>query len=414
MTSTEVAVVGAGPVGLLLACLLAAEGVDVIVLERRQRRSSHSRSIGVHPPALEVLAGAQLAGAFLELGVRVERGHAYSGRVRLGTLAFSRCPPPYPFVLTLPQVESERLLEARLRSLPSATLRRGAEVERLERPAAAARGLRLRLQGGDVLEAAVVVGCDGVASVVREQLGIPVRQRRWPDRFVMGDVPDGTAHGRDAAIYLTRQGVVESFPLPAGLRRWVAAVPGWQAGALARAGEAELAAWLEREVARLGERFDARRCSMVSAFGVHTRLARRLACGRAVLAGDAAHALPPFGGQGMNLGWLDAAALAEALLAVRAGAPLQRVPDAALQQALAGYERARSRAARDAAARAAFNLRLGRAAAFPALRDALLWAGLRSPLAPRLARRFTMRGLEDRPGGRSSGAAVRALPPRAA
>jgi len=408
----EVAVVGGGPVGLLLACLLAQEGVEVCVLERRTRRSRHSRSIGIHPPALEALVGAGLAEAFLARGVRVARGHAFGGRVRLGTLTFEGCPPPFRFVLTLPQVESERLLEARLASLPSASLWRGAEVERVRRPAVASggRALRLRLKGGDEVEAALVVGCDGVGSTVREQLGEPPSDRRWPDRFVMGDVPDRTGFGGDAAIYLTADGVVESFPLPGGLRRWVAAVPEREREMLAGAADAALVAWLARVVAaRTGEPFEAERCGMISAFGVDTRLARRLVAGRVVLAGDAAHALPPFGGQGMNLGWLDAAALAQAVLAARGGAELSRVPDAALQQALAGYERQRLRAARDAAGRAAFNLRVGRAAALPALRDALLWAGLRSPLASRLARRFTMRGLEGERAPSSGGKPLLAL-----
>lgn len=394
MSRVEVAVVGGGPVGLLLGCLLADGGVRVAVLERRRQRSTHSRSIGVHPPALEVAARLDLAEPLVARGVRVERGHAYAGRARLGTLSFRNCPPPYRFVLTLPQTEGERLLERRLDSLPHGELRRGAEVVALERDEASAR---LRLADGGALEADLVVGCDGHDSALRGWLEVPFEERRYPDRFVMGDFPDGTRLGPDAAIYLTAGGVVESFPLPEGLRRWVAAVspegePAPEPGAATRL---RAATWLaDRVLERVGERLDVCRCSMVSAFGVRTLLAGRLVAGRAALAGDAAHVLPPFGGQGMNLGWLDAGVLAAGVLAARGGEDLARVPVERLQRALAGYEAVRLPAARAASRRAVFNLRVGRASPTPSLRAAAVWTGLHTPLAGALARRFTMRGLD--------------------
>ncbi len=386
--------VGGGPVGLLLGCLLADAGVRVAVLERRGHRSTHSRSIGVHPPALEVAARLGLAETFVAHGVRVERGHAYAGRTRLGTLSFRSCPPPYRFVLTLPQAEVERLLERRLTSLPSGQLCRGVEVVALERAEGSAH---LRFADGGALESALVVGCDGHDSAVRGWLGLPFEEHRYPDRFVMGDFPDDTRLGSDAAIYLTAGGVVESFPLPGGLRRWVAAVsPGGEPAPEPRAATRRRAVtWLaDRVLERVGERLDARRCSMVSDFGVRTLLVRRLVAGRVALAGDAAHVLPPFGGQGMNLGWLDAGVLAARVLAARAGRDLAQIPVERLHRALAGYQAARLPAARVAARRAAFNLRVGRASPTPSLRAAAVWTGLHTPLAGAFARRFTMRGLD--------------------
>ncbi|MFD1213467.1 FAD-dependent oxidoreductase, partial [Arthrobacter sp. GCM10027362] len=61
----DVVIVGGGPVGLFLAILLAREGLDTAVLERRQARSPHSRAIGIHPPALEALDDAGAAAGLL-------------------------------------------------------------------------------------------------------------------------------------------------------------------------------------------------------------------------------------------------------------------------------------------------------------------------------------------------------------
>lgn len=407
MTDVEVLVVGGGPVGLALACLLAAAGVGVEVVERRRTPSLHSRSIGVHPPALEALSGLGLADAFVARGVRVERGHAFADRRHLGTLDFGLCPPPFRFVLTLPQSESEALLEACLDRFEGARLRRGVEMVTWR---ASDAGVAAELSDGTVRNAALVVGCDGHDSAVRRRARLGTDERRFADRFAMGDFPDGTGFGRDAAIFLTRQGVVESFPLSDRRRRWVVAagearerervagagrLPVETGGATAEVPSPQLAEWLATAVEeRVGERLDPAACTMTSTFGVATRLARRYVAGRIVIAGDAAHAIPPFGGQGMNLGWLDAAALAATLVDVRGGGDLARVPSAALQQALGRYQALRRQAAHRAARRAELNLRLGRASPLPAVRNSLVGAALRTPLAGVLARRFTMRGLD--------------------
>jgi hypothetical protein len=106
----DVAVVGAGPVGLLLACLLLQRGLSVSVLEARDRGSEHSRAIGIHPPGLAILERLGLGSAAIAAGTPIFRGEAWCDGAQLGALEISEAGGHYPFVLSLPQRDTERLL----------------------------------------------------------------------------------------------------------------------------------------------------------------------------------------------------------------------------------------------------------------------------------------------------------------
>ncbi len=131
---------------------------------------------------------------------------------------------------------------------------------------------------------------------------------------------------------------------------------------------------------------------MISAFSVYHHLAARMAQGQILLAGDSAHVISPIGGQGMNLGWLDAWVAAGVLAqAVRASDPPVRLFDI--------YSRDRRRAASIARRRAEFNMWMGREsrlqgmARLQALKYGTVKRVLNSNAARYFAKRFTMRGL---------------------
>ena len=136
---------------------------------------------------------------------------------------------------------------------------------------------------------------------------------------------------------------------------------------------------------RTGLDIDAGTNSMLSSFGVRTRLARRMVTGRVVMIGDAAHEVSPIGGQGMNLGWLDAAALAPIVTAAVRG---QDVAGRLLT-----FERTRLRAAAKAARQAEINMALGRPLTdgLLAVRNRAIGGVAAVPAVNSLiARRFTM------------------------
>lgn len=375
----DVVVVGGGPVGMFLAALLLQHGVSVRILEQRAEPNAHSRAIGIHPPSLEALDCIGVASDLVAEGVRIRRGVAIGGGVEVAGMSFDAVSRRYPFVLSVPQARTEAALERRVGELDGGALLRGATVTGIHDDGSSVAVDVLTDGGESRIHASLAVAADGVRSTVRQLLDAPARLKVYPDRYLMGDFADNTAFGPDAALFLEATGIVESFPLPGGVRRWVARLP----GALP---EVPTAASLARIVlARTGIAVDAATNSMLSSFGARTRMVERMVHGRITVIGDAAHEISPIGGQGMNLGWLDAAELVPVIL--------RQLARTVRERELRSVEGHRLRAAATAARQAEFNMALGRPLAHPwwTVRNRLIGCAAGVPaINSRVAARFTM------------------------
>ncbi|MBT1004069.1 FAD-dependent monooxygenase [Paenarthrobacter sp. DKR-5] len=377
----DVVIVGGGPVGLYLGILLLQRGLSIAVLEQRATAPAHSKAIGIHPPALEALDRAEVARDLVAAGVKIDRGVALSNGREIARLSFDRPGMQPPFILSVPQWRTEAVLERRLRALDPGALVRGARVGRVEHRSTHAVVSADRAGSLEKFEARFVIGADGARSAVRAGLGIRAPERVHPDAYLMGDFADPGTNRTTAVLHLEAAGVVESFPLPEGMRRWVVRMP----SAVIGAAPEDLSAIVH---ARTGISPDPRTSTMLSSFTPRTTIARNSVQGRTVLIGDAAHEVSPIGGQGMNLGWLDAAALAPLLTA--ASARGSAGPGAA---DFLRYEADRRRAALTAARRAHVNMLLGRPLPPDVVkaRDALLRSLFGAPpVAAWATRRFTM------------------------
>jgi 2-polyprenyl-6-methoxyphenol hydroxylase-like FAD-dependent oxidoreductase len=312
---TQVIVVGAGPVGLLLAGELRLGGAEVVVVERLAAPTTESRASTLHARTMEIFDQRGLLDR-LDDPPNDRRGHFGGVPLDLGEL-----PTRYPGQWKVPQTRVEELLAGWAAGL-GADIRRRHELRGMT---VADDHVRVDIAGPDgpvELAAEYVVGCDGEESTVRRLAGIGVPGVDATRELFRADVadidvpnrrfqrlPNGLAIAARRPDGVTRVMVAE-FVRPVGRR---AAPPSFE----------EVCKTWERVT---GEDISGGTPLWVNAFGNASRLAERYRDGRVLLAGDAAHQQMPAGGQAINLGLQDAANLGWKLAAAVTG----RAPDGLL------------------------------------------------------------------------------------
>src|ERR1700742_2998024 len=208
MTEVDAIVVGAGPVGLWLAAELRLGGTNVIVLEKRDRRSEHSRAFTLHARTLEVFAARGLAGGWLAEGQRIPSTHyaMLSSRLDLSVLDSD-----FPFVLFMPQVRTEELLEEHAAAVGVRILR-GHEVTAVSADDDGVQVTAMGPGGSREFGAGYLAGCDGRRSIVRDAAGIGYEGTEDTITCVIGDVhladadvpPAMTLHSEGGSFYGVR------------------------------------------------------------------------------------------------------------------------------------------------------------------------------------------------------------------
>ncbi|MFD4975323.1 FAD-dependent monooxygenase [Streptomyces sp. NPDC058424] len=302
-STTQVAVVGAGPTGLALAITLAQAGVDFVLLDKLAEGANTSRAAVVHARTLEVLEELGVAEQLIATGLKLTRFTVRDGVRRLLDISFAGLPTKHAYTLLTPQFETEAVLLARLRAL-GRDASRPYEVAGVEQDE---RGVTLTMRSGETLRAAYAVGADGMHSAVREAAGIDFTGAAYGQSFVLADVVMDWAPGpEEVSLTFGTAGLFVVAPLPGGRYRVVATLD-----------EAPLEPSLDFVEQLLEERApgqaSVKDLVWASRFRIHHRVADHYRAGRLFLAGDAAHVHSPAGGQGMNTGIQDAYALGRAL-----------------------------------------------------------------------------------------------------
>jgi 2-polyprenyl-6-methoxyphenol hydroxylase-like FAD-dependent oxidoreductase len=306
--STDVLIIGAGPTGMTLATSLKQLGLDCVVVDQLAEAPDDTRAAFVQPRTLEYLHRIQVAGPMIDDGLK-GLGAAFADVDRdLIRVPYDTVDSPYPFLLMIPQSQTQRHLDRRFEELGGSVLR-GVRLLDLV-PEFPGSAVTLVDSSGSlrVINARFVAGCDGVYSRVRNQLGIGFPGSSPPQMFAVSDVRlEGL--GRDlleTVFSLSPHGMLISSPLPGDIVRVVASVaPGTTAPTeqdVTDLMQTRGPSWLRE--ATVKEMWSS------STWHVHERLAAQFRHGNTFLLGDAAHTHSPAGGQGMNTGIQDAGNLA--------------------------------------------------------------------------------------------------------
>jgi 2-polyprenyl-6-methoxyphenol hydroxylase-like FAD-dependent oxidoreductase len=307
----EVAIVGAGPTGLALACELRLAGVSCRVLERRIEEPNITRAFAVHARTLELLDARGLADELVPLGIQVSSVQPAPG----ATLALSELASRYPMVLIVAQSGTEKLLERRALEL-GAEVQRGAEVTGLEQDAG---GVTLQLKDRTMLRASYVVGADGAHSKVRDAIGVEFSGAQYEIHILLADVrlaapPQQTLFGAT-----NEHGLVLFVPFG---DEWFRAIVWDRSRENVPLDEPITLAELKDSFRRIaGDDYGMGEPRWRTRFLSERRQAKDYRVGRVFLAGDAAHVHSPIGGQGMNTGIQDAMNLGWKLAAALRGNP---------------------------------------------------------------------------------------------
>jgi 2-polyprenyl-6-methoxyphenol hydroxylase-like FAD-dependent oxidoreductase len=308
----DVIIAGGGPTGVMLASELRLHHMHVVVLEKDAEPSRVVRGLGLHARSIEILDQRGLLERFLPFSTQYPIAGSFAGIAKPAPAGLDTA---HPYTFGIPQPTTERLLTERAVEL-GAELRRGVELVGLTQDQ---DGVSAELSDATHLRSRFLVGCDGGRSTVRKLLGIgfpgeAARQEMLLAEVELTDTPEKV----DAIVTEVRE-IHKNFgagPLGDGLYRVVAPADGI---AEDRATPPTLDE-LRRQIRALaGTDFGAHSPRWLSRFGDATRLAERYRDGRVLLAGDAAHVHPPYGGQGLNLGIQDAVNLGWKLAAEISG-----------------------------------------------------------------------------------------------
>ncbi len=336
---TEVLVVGAGPVGLWTALLLAEAGVEVTIIDREERTAARSYACALHARTLRLLEPFGLTGAVLEQGRRIptveffDRGACHA-RLNLGELDHE-----YPFLLVLPQNTFEHILEQRLLQAGVKvrwrhrldTLEEAEElvVTAVEELGGTSIGYIVPHWEGMVksrwpIRAQFVVGADGHKSIVRQRAGLEYRTATGPAYFAAYEFESDQAGDDVVRVVLDEATTNVLWPLPGKKFRWtfqmlhtetVSEFPEKE-----RRPERLAQPQFDEQIRRYVQKVTHHRAPWFSAVvkevtwcsGVvfEQRLAQPFGRSRCWLVGDAAHQTGPVGVQSMNAGFSEGAALA--------------------------------------------------------------------------------------------------------
>jgi 2-polyprenyl-6-methoxyphenol hydroxylase-like FAD-dependent oxidoreductase len=314
VTQNDVLIIGAGPSGLFAAAELARHGVVAHLIERDVRPHREARATAIQPGTLEILNSVGLLEPFLDAAEHVRCSRMYGPDMsELGAMSHDGLDCCCEFQCSLPQYETQQILEAHLASL-GGVVERGVNATKVETDA---EGVVVELTHADdkieTVRPRFVIGAGGAHSVTRHSMSEPLEGTTYRGHFLVADIAMPAPLPRnEAGVICGPNGLLLLAPLPGG--RWISFQDLEEEVDTVSAEEV-----VARVVARLGGKYRRTDVAWYAPFRMHRRIVSRLADGQRFLIGDAAHLSSPFGGEGLNAGLHDGHDLAWKLALVLRG-----------------------------------------------------------------------------------------------
>ena len=246
---------------------------------------------------------------FIKAGNEIHVMNIFAEGKQIVRLTMDELDSPYPFVLGLPQCDTERLITGEL-SARGIVVERECELSGLKQdPHSVVATIKSKQGTEEEISVQYLVGCDGAHSATRHLLNLPFEGSKYNQLFWLADVAiTGDFPEEEGSLYNTPQGLCAIFPFGNGRARVILEFE--LGSATAPSGDAAQDPTLDQVQSVVNERIQKaillQDPHWLAAFSISRRSVRQYSVGRIFLAGDAAHIHSPAGGQGMNTGLQDA------------------------------------------------------------------------------------------------------------
>lgn len=299
--AVSVVIVGVGPTGLTAGNLLGMAGIDTLILERNASVSDYPKAIALDDEGLRICQAMGLDDAVSKCILSDIHAHYVSEGYLLAKVATSSEKNGYPLISTFNQPEFEATLLEGLKRFKCVNVRFQSTVEAFEQTdSKVIVSFRTPTGALQTVVCSYLLACDGGRSTIRRILGIPMRGTTFAQKWLVVDVITDEEPASIATFFCNPGRPAVTVPSPCRGRRWEF---------MLLPGETEEKLLEEKNITTLIQQAEGSPPSGIirkTIYTFHATLAENFSKGRVFLLGDAAHMMPPFGGQGLNSGLRDA------------------------------------------------------------------------------------------------------------